>query len=244
MLERSIDTSGYDLDVAGLFMRRLTQSGVYPDFAQEDNLIRLTLQDDTELDGVATALALLLCRDLMHLELAAITDRQPLTLTQKQAVLTEAVRIARTGEQLGGVRRVIRDYLSEDGPTLHLNGFLRFRLPDTIAAWRRAAEQAAEELQLQQEYLELMGVLRAFVQIQPSQLGEISLCLNPDGSYTITDESDARVEYTACSPERIVSILVGLAPARLTVYDLSGGQREPLNEALSRVFAGRVRFFR
>jgi len=87
-------------------------------------------------------------------------------------------------------------------------------------------------------------VLRAFVTHQPHHAGELSLCLNPDGSYTLTDDSDSRVEYGPCAPERLLSMLVGLSPARLTVYDLSGGGREALTEALSRVFAGRVQFYR
>ena len=63
------------------------------------------------------------------------------------------------------------------------------------------------------------------------------------GSCTLTDESDACIEYVDCSEEGILSLLVGMAPSRLTVYDLSGGS-SGLAETIARVFSGRVRIYR
>ena len=52
-----------------------------------------------------------------------------------------------------------------------------------------------------------------------------------------------RIEYVDCSEEGIVRLLMGMAPERLTVYDLTGGNSS-LAETLVHVFAGRVRVFR
>ena len=41
-----------------------------------------------------------------------------------------------------------------------------------------------------------------------------------------------------------MSVLVGLAPESITVYDLSGGRCASLFDNLQRVFEGRVRFFK
>ena len=241
MLVRRINFSGYDLDIPKLLQRRLANAPLPMELDGEQMIFSLEHED--ELDQLCQALSLLLCRDLMHFELAQLVDRLPLPVMEKQSVLADAIAIAKSGERAMTARRILKDYLSSQN-LLHIEGFLRFRLPDTRALWQRAVEQAAKEQALRQEYLELMGVLRAFVQLQPPQIREISLCLNPDGSCTLTDASDTRVEYAACPQDQLVSLLVSIAPARLTVYDLSGGQRDALTEALSRVFAGRVRFYR
>ena len=38
----------------------------------------------------------------------------------------------------------------------------------------------------------------------------------------------------------LISLLVGMAPARLEVYDLSNGARQELVEALTGIFSGRI----
>ena len=53
-----------------------------------------------------------------------------------------------------------------------------------------------------------------------------------------------RIDYEQCSEEGIMSVLVGLSPDRITVYDLSGGRSAELYDNLIRVFDDRVRFFR
>ena len=48
------------------------------------------------------------------------------------------------------------------------------------------------------------------------------------------------MEYVDESGEGIISLLIGMAPARLFVYDLSGGARTELVHALTEIFSGRV----
>ncbi len=244
MRQSSINIVGYDVDIPKLLSLRLLQTGVDSPITREGDLLSVKTDSKNEEDGFLTALALLLGRDLMHMELADIVNAYPLSLTQKQNVLAQAVRDVRNDEKLNGTRKALSSYYDESDAPLNLKGFMRFRMPEVTSSWRRAAQKAVEEVQLEEQYLELMGVLRTFVEAKPSYLGEVSLCLHPDGGYTLTDDSDARIEYKAIAPERMISILVGLSPSLLTVYDLSGGEKEGLTEALSRVFAGRVRFFR
>ncbi len=244
VLTRRIEIGEYDIDVKRLLERRLHQTAHPFTLIPDGENVIAELNDPGGLDALSIALALLLCRDLCQCELAKLVNRLPLTLVEKQAVLSDAIRCARKVERPGAVRRALKTYLEEE-ESLHLSGYMRFRMPDTMNSWKLCVQSASEELLLEKEYLELMGVLRAFVQVKPTRIREVSLLLHPDGSCTLTDESDARIDCDAGSdPDRLISMLVDLAPERLTVYDLSSAQDSELTEMLARVFAGRVRFVR
>ena len=68
--------------------------------------------------------------------------------------------------------------------------------------------------------------------------------MNPDGSCTLTDDRDSRIDYDRCTGDGVMSVLVGLSPERITVYDLSGGVSAGLAETLVRVFEDRVRVYK
>lgn len=243
MLKRRIDIEECEGNVYKLLERRLMQTAQAFTLSQCTAGIEVELAEPGGLDALCMALALLMCRDLCQFELAKLADHLPFSLVEKQAILAESIRCARKVERPGAVRRALKAYLEEE-EVLHLLGYMRFRMPETVGTWRLCIQSAAEELMLEKEYLELMGVLKAFVQVKPSRIREVSLLLHPDGSCTLTDESDARIDYDSCDPDRLVGVLVELAPERLTVYDLSGQGNSPLAEMLARVFAGRVRFVR
>ena len=64
--------------------------------------------------------------------------------------------------------------------------------------------RAAEELLLHEEYWELMHVLSAFVQLRSPQVRDVYIVLNPDGSCTMTDDQDSRIDYARCTGDVIV----------------------------------------
>lgn len=241
MLKRCIDIGEYEIDVLRLIERRLNQTSHDYTITHCACGAWIELVEPGGMDALCMALALLLLRDLSMFELAQLTDRLPLTLVEKQEVLSDSIRCARKVERPGTVRRKLKAYLEEE-ETLHLSGYMRFRMPETIHTWKLCVQGAMEELLLEKEYMELMGVLRAFVQVKPAQVREVSLLLHPDGSCTLTDDSDARIDYAQCDPDRLVSVLVELAPERLTVYDLGEERSATLINMLRSVFAGRIRF--
>lgn len=243
MLKRRIDIGEYEGDVPKLLARRLSQSADTFTLTPCVGGVDVEMLSPNGLDELSMALSLLLCRDLCHFELAQLTDKLPLSLVEKQTVLTQSIRCARRVERLGNVRRNLKAYLEKE-ETLHLSGYMRFRMPDTMGAWRLCVQSATEEMLLEREYIELMSVLSAFVEAKPAKVQEISLLLNPDGSCTLTDESDARIDYEVCDPDRLVSVLVELAPERLVVYDFGEQQSRVLAQMLRSVFAERVRFVR
>lgn len=244
MATRHINTIAYDVDVSRLLSRRLGEHGHAVRVEKETkSALRVQTRSQEDMHAFCTALAELLLKDISHFELARMVDKLPLTLAQKQRVLPEAIKQSRSAQLDFGVARALKSHFREYG-RLNLEGFVRFRMRDALAHWEGCVDRAAEEMLLEEEYLELMHLLGAFVSLQPTRIKEVSLCLNADGSYTLTDDSNVRIEYDPDCRDGIISALVGLAPERITVYDLSGGKNEDLSAALKQVFAGRVRVYR
>ena len=94
------------------------------------------------------------------------------------------------------------------------------------------------------EYLELMATLASFARMQQPRTKEVCLVLNADGSCTLTGAGGARINCDNTGREGLISILLGLAPEEIIVYDLSCGRGTLLCEVVSRVFRERVRLFR
>lgn len=246
MFVRSVSTQEYDVDIRRLLERRLNQTqchlGLYLNPGDE-NIARAELADEKALDAWCSAVAELLVRDLSHFELARLVNDLPLSLLEKQQVLPEAIKNSRSSEQRFGVKRALLDHFA-DHENLVLEGFMRFRMQDALSFWALCIDRVAEEMQLEAEYSELMRILGAFAELQSPKIKEVSLCVNPDGSYTLTDDSDVRIDYEARARDGVIDVLVGLAPERITVYDLSGGKNDRFNETLSKVFAGRIKIYR
>lgn len=243
MVDCEICTSKYDVDLCRLLSRRLA---AYPNaFSLTENGggARVFVDGADSLNVLCDALSILICRDLIYFELARMADILPLNLTEKQAVLTETLRTCRDHAAEAAVREGLTGYLS-GCRRLNLEGYILFRMQKQISDWRTLVERAAQEQLMHREYAELLNVLNAFVEMQQPRIGEIAVCLNPDGSCTLTDDSDARIEYVDCSEDGIVGLLVSMAPARLTVYDLSGGTGRRLADAIAQVFTGRVKIYR
>ena len=148
-------------------------------------------------------------------------------------------RSARKREDLSETAPRLSAYLQDEGK-LCLEGFLRFRMPETLLFWRLCVEEAFSGLLLEKEYEETAEVLRLLLNQRPPRCSSLRLCLHGDGLCSLSDGGELRMEYLDESGEGILSLLVGMAPARLIVYDLSGGARRELVHALMEIFSGRV----
>ncbi len=239
-------TREYEADLRELIKARLDRLGCGDMLYGEggDNCALARISGEAELDIWCRAASGVLKNDLAQLEMARMVNALDFTVRDKQQVLANAISNVRVSAS--GLERVAEELKLHYGKNelLMAEGFVRFRMPDVVAGWESAVMAAAQEHMLKKEYAEMMGVLAAFYRLAPSRVRELSLILNPDGSCTLTDDSDARIDYENCTSEGVISMLVGLAPERITVYDLSGGTGDALLELVSRVFCGRVRLFR
>lgn len=239
----SVRCGKYDMDLTAVLSRQLSLETMRFAVVRTDEGAFVQLDESAGEHILSAALSRVLLRDLAYFELSRCADELPLTLPEKQEALTEALRLVRDARREARVREELAAFLTGRNE-IHLEGYLRFRLKDVLASWQETVERAAGEMLMRREYGEMMEVLRSFAAMQQPRIGELSICLNPDGSCTLSDESDARIEYIDCSEDGIVSLLVSMAPAQLVVYDLSGGTAGRLTEAIARVFSGRVRIYR
>lgn len=239
----SIGTEKYEADIGWLLGKRLEKLGCSIASEGDKDYAWAEISGAAQMEEWCAAVAEMLLMDLAQFEIAYMVNELPISLDEKKAVLPEAIRMARRSSGIGAVQNALVDYF--DGHHhLQLEGYMGFRMKEYRQEWERCVLKAADELLLDAEYMELMRVLAAFVKLRSPQAGDIYLILNPDGSCTFTDDKDIRIDYEQCTGDGIMSVLVGLAPKSITVYDLSGGRCASLFDNLQRVFEGRVRFFK
>ena len=234
-----IQTMEYDVDLEELLGARLSEGGA--PYALSDALggVGVHVEGRQGLMALAQALGRVLIHDLVTFEMAAMADETPLDREDRQRVLENAVAAARRREDLSETVARLSGYLQEEGK-LCLEGFLRFRMPETLLFWRLCVEEAFSGFLLEKEYGETAAILRLLLDERPPRCPSLRLCLHGDGLCSLSDEGSLRMEYVDESGEGILSLLIGMAPARLIVYDLSGGARRELVHALTEIFSGRV----
>ena len=234
-----IQTMEYDLDLETLLGERLRETGAPYALSIARGGVGVRMEGRQGLLALSKALGTVLIHDLVTFEAAAMTDETPLPLEDRRQVLSRAVDAARQREDLSETVAQLTAYLEEEGK-LCLEGFLRFRMRSTLLFWRLCVEEAFSELLLEKEYTEAAEVLRLLLNARPPRCPSLRLCLHGDGLCSLSDGAELRMEYVDESGEGILSLLVGMAPARLIVYDLSGGARKELVHALTEIFSGRV----
>lgn len=234
-----IQTTEYDVDLEGLLKTRLQEGGAPYALSAAPGGVGVRMEGRQGLHALAQALGKVLLCDLVSFEVAAMTDETPLPRNDRQQVLRRAVDAARKREDLSETVPQLSRYLEEERK-LCLEGFLRFRMRSTLLFWRLCVEEAFSELLLEKEFGEAADVLRLLLNRRPAQCPSLRLCLHGDGLCSLSDGAELRMEYVDETGEGIISLLIGMAPARLIIYDLSGGARRELVRALTQIFSGRV----
>ena len=234
-----IQTMEYDVDLEALLEERLRRIGVPCALSAALGGVGVRMEGRQGVQALSEALSAVLVHDLAPFEMAAMADETPLEREDRRQVLARAVDAARRKEDSDETARQLSDYLREEGK-LCLEGFLRFRMRPTLLFWRLCVEEAFSEFLLEKEFGEAADVLRLLLDQRPPRCPSLRLCLHGDGLCSLSDGGEFRMEYVDESGEGIISLLVGMAPARLIVYDLSGGARRELVHALTEIFSGRV----
>ena len=243
MVVYEILTYEYDIPLLKLLNRRMGELDCAYALEPLPDGAALSIRADKPQEAAAEALLKVLGRDLRYFALAEFADALPLTLSEKQAVLTDALETASHREERAVLKEKLVSYLSENR-TICLEGFLRFRMQEFLMLWELAVEQAAARVLMQKEYGELVDTLRRFVDGRESRVETLSVCIREDGTITLSDDNDVYIEYVDCAPDGILNLLVNMAPGRLNVYDLSGDEKNRLTEASLKVFGDRVNLYR
>lgn len=253
MREFFIFTNEYDADIERLLKRRLqkrdtacaVEFGAFEHGAETADGIRtesavlVRALDDDALDALCAGVSELMLLDLRHFELANSVERLPFSLKEKKRILR--ISVERTGD-LGDVKECaaeVRQYLNEND-SLNLEGFIRFRLKETVELWSAAVDAAADELVESEALSELFGLF-GLTNYEPGSGGtEVAVIFNPDGSCTITnglffeksDEKRFRIDCAPGNDAGVLGLIGGLSPLSVSLIDLSMGKCEELKNSL------------
>lgn len=228
------------LSIRSLLARRMRLCGLghVEISCRSESRLMLNIADDNELRLFARALSELMLVDLRYFEFARMVDMLPFSVDEKKKILPCALGSAPESDPNMISERVF-DYLC-DNSLLNLNGFLRFRLQDVIESWQVSVDIAAEEFLLIEEYNELLQILGLFSDVRPTDGTDVLVILQPDGSCTVTDGDKLRIDCAPNSNEGVLSMLTGMAPSHITLFDFSNGMCDKLCRAICLLFGTHV----
>ncbi|MBO4848004.1 MAG: hypothetical protein J5586_02515 [Clostridia bacterium] len=222
-------------------MRRLEKAGI--DARADDGRIETEVTAG-ERQAFAEALAGHILKDLKSCELSRLAVLLPVSLRERELILPLASQLADRTDHSGYAAGEITRLLDETR-LLIPEGILRFRLPLVLDSWAMALDRAGEELLIDREYTELLMLLGLMTQIGGSGRvnGEVRLILHADGSCVISGGSGQRIECAEADAGELMAILAGIAPERISVYDLTGGKSIGIMHAIRAFFGERASFF-
>ena len=243
----SIGTAEYKIDLKKMLERRLVSLGerMKLDFLnKEEFIVYAIVKDNAQLGMWVDAVVQLILCDIAHFEIAALLNALPLTLIQKQYALPQAISYAVSFAQDEQVRELLTEHF-RDNDHLNIEGFLHFRLHDVLTCWALSVDCAIQKLALAQDYMEYIGQgdREDYADFFPGRVEELCVIINPDGTCTITDELDTRIDCQSGSVDGIMRLILGLSPKQIAVYDFTGGGDSSLGDMLKHVFCGRISFY-
>ena len=188
-------------------------------------------------EQIADAICDVLLLDIAQFELADMINELPFELSEKKRILIGAVAYSRRAALRIPVRRALFAFFSENN-SLVLEGFILFRMADTVELWERCVEKAAEDVMLGDEREELLELLCSLL---PENDAHILLIINPDTSITLIDEDGTHIDYPCGCEEAIMGIMLTISPAEIELFDMSEGIMDEFVVALKRAFPQKIR---
>lgn len=148
------------------------------------------------------------------------------------------------------IQRNLSQFISETG-SVHLNGFVTFRLREYEDKLQEIVDYAVEEYLLDQQYEEFIGLLQYFVYFQEPLTPLVHLLHKGDQEFSILNEQFTPIKAPPISgvvarmadqelemEDVVVSTLIALSPVRVLIHTL-----EPdalIISTICRIFGERV----
>lgn len=147
------------------------------------------------------------------------------------------------GEEEDSVQDCLRQHLQES-TTLILEGFIRFRLQAYGAMISQIVEKAVEQYLLEREYQEFIRLLRYFMDIQEPREDRLHVLiagyefelLDQEG-FPLSGEAGNVQMAGEDMEDRLVSIVLALAPRAITLHVQEEGEAFPI---LRKIFGTRL----
>ncbi|HHT86237.1 MAG TPA: hypothetical protein GXZ61_01025 [Clostridiales bacterium] len=240
----AVCTHEYDIDINALMRRYLDKSGIdYIAIDTGEGQFAIDTSNPEHKEVFCEAVCSLIANDIAKFELAELVKSLPATLDEKKQILSDAIRYSKHSTIRSRLYRDIKKHF-EDSDLLILEGFVRFRMAETMRTWERCVDHAVEEMLLIAEQKELLELIGSFARLSPASVEQISIILQEDGSCSLTNDMDTHVDYPKESVDSVIDLLISLSPKQIIVYDLSNGKSVELLHTIYRIFEGRVKVYR
>ncbi|MBQ4517368.1 MAG: putative sporulation protein YtxC [Clostridia bacterium] len=149
----------------------------------------------------------------------------------------------------------VYDYLKEDS-TMLVDGFVAFRLKDYEALLKKLAEALVERYEAHREYEEFISLLKYFVGIQKDRPAMAHVLVVKEGGYVILDAEGKDITAPCFADflegevllteeaydDLLISVLITLAPEKITVHNKQFIRNDELFATIFRVFEGNVMY--
>ncbi|MFS0727221.1 sporulation protein YtxC [Paenibacillus sp. 1P07SE] len=129
------------------------------------------------------------------------------------------------------VAREATAYLMEHSGSMHIQGFLTFRLADYRAVLREIVQYAVDEFVMEKQYQDFLALLRYFVSTQEPRLPLVHLVHEEAARFRLYDSDFEPLEYQSSdrlvsemletemqADDRIVSSLIASSPQRILIH--------------------------
>lgn len=144
----------------------------------------------------------------------------------------------------------LEDYL-KSSESIHLEGFINFRLQEYMMRLEEYVELAADEYMAKREYNEFIRLLRCFVDMQKPIYRKVHIVADKEGFYEILNDKQADItlecakefmaelEEGASFDDILVSSLITMSPRRIVLHGSKYFKNKELLDTIKNVFPGR-----
>ncbi len=146
------------------------------------------------------------------------------------------------------VSKKLLDYLNENN-TLIVEGFVNFRLNRYLDISCERIDSAIEDIMIKNEYNELIGYLKYFVNSQSSKYDVINIVKYKNGSYNLYDSSfnvveigtrgDFMFEFAEeefCINDVLINDLINLSPKRVVIHNKENFETNEILKTVESIF--------
>ncbi|MBJ6362211.1 putative sporulation protein YtxC [Paenibacillus roseus] len=188
--------------------------------------------DTTELQKIES-----ISRELLYGE-----NHEPLSINEEQ-LADWRKRHNKISEELG-------EFLSLN-TTVHVHGFITFRLASYWDTLRETAEYAIDEYVMEKQYQDFISLLRYFVAMQDTKTSVVHLFQMDDGQFQLCNSQLLPLEYRNSDrivadmleaemnvEDRVVSTLIAASPRQILIHTRSANQQ--VIRTIESIFGDRV----
>lgn len=150
--------------------------------------------------------------------------------------------------EINYVSRKLLEYL-KDNNTLIIEGFVNFRLKRYLDMSFQRVDAVIEDIMIKNEYNELIGYLKYFINSQNSKYDVINIVKYKNGAYNLYDSSLNPVEIGArgdfmfefadeefCINDVLINDLINLSPKRVIIHNKENFETREILKTVESIF--------